>query len=260
MRFKLGKHAPRKHLSIPALGDYLPRATEWPAVKPRGWEYKLPAAALYCLGNDLVGDCVIAAMMHYAQNETANTGAPLTPTKALTLATYSAITGYDPAQTDSFGNNPTDNGTDYTTALTYWRDHGIPMLDATGNEVLHMILGWADLDLSSIAQQRYACDVFGGTLMGIQCPQSAIDNVDDWQYVPGSPIKGGHGVNRVGQGGVGWHLNSWGRLIPGTWEFSLQLADEDHIVCTKLWLDAQGVSPSGLDLDGLLTAMKGISA
>jgi hypothetical protein len=247
--FKLGKKAPRRLLSTPALGDFLSKATTWPAVKPRGWEYAVPPAKLDILGNDTIGDCVIAAMMHYAQAETANTSNPLTPNTQLTIETYSAITGYDP-------NDPnTDQGTTWIDALTYWKKHGIPLLDSTGKEVIHQILGWASLDLSSVAQQRYACDLFGGTLMGIQCPQSAEDDTTNWTYVPNSPIVGGHGINREGQGGAGWHIGSWGLWIPGTWEFSLKLADEDYVVTTPAWVNAQGKSPSGLDLNELLAAM-----
>ena len=255
---KLGKKRPIRLLATPALGDHLtvPLAHGWPAVKPRGWEYAVDPAKLDMLGNDTVGDCVIAAMMHYAQADTAHTGQPLTPTTQLALETYAAITGYDASQTDASGNNPTDQGASWADALQYWKTHGIPMLDAKGNEALHRITGWAALDLHSIAQQRYACDVFGGTLMGIQCPQSAMGNTDDWQYLPNSPIEGGHGITRLGQGAQGWHICSWGKFISGTWGFSLALADEDYIVVTPQWLNAQGQSPSGLDLNGLLAAMK----
>jgi hypothetical protein len=253
MNFKLGKLAPKRLLTTPAFGDYLDKATNWPAVTPRGWQYAVPANKLDCLGNDTVGDCVIAAMMHYAQAETANTSKPLTPTKQLTLETYTAITGYNANDAS------TDQGTSWSDALAYWKEHGIPLLDAKGNETIHQILGWASLDLGSIAQQRYACDLFGGTLMGIQCPQSAEDNTSNWSDVSHSPIIGGHGVNRVGQGGAGWHVGSWGMWIMGTWEFSLKYADEDYVVVTPSWVDAQtGKTPSGLDLNGMLTAMKGI--
>ena len=102
--FKLGKLAPKRLLSTPAFGDFLDKATTWPAVNPRGWEYAVPPDKLDILANDELGDCVIAAMMHYVQAETWNTSNPLTPTKQLTIETYSAITGYDPA--DDAGNNP----------------------------------------------------------------------------------------------------------------------------------------------------------
>ena len=249
---KLGKLAPKKLLSTPAFGDYLDKVNTWPAVKPRGWEYAVAPDKLDILGNDQYGDCVIAAMMHYAQAETANTSNPLTPNTQLTLETYTAITGFDQNDPD------TDQGTCWTDALAYWKAHGIPLLNAKGKEVIHQILGWATLDLGSIAQQRYACDLFGGTLMGIQCPQSAEDDTSNWTYNPKSPIIGGHGINREGQGGAGWHIGSWGMWIPGTWEFSLKLADEDYAVVTPAWVDTTGQTPSGLDLNGLLAAMKAL--
>jgi hypothetical protein len=259
MPFKTGKKAARRLLSTPSFGNFLPKTTDWPAVKPRGWEYAPIPIKLDMLANDTIGDCVIAMAMHYAQNETANTGQPLTPTKELAISTYSAITGYDPSQTDANGNNPTDQGTDIGGQLMpYWTTTGIPMIDSHGNQVAHKIQGFAALDLSSIAQQRYANDLFGGVLMGINCPASAQANTSNWTYDPTSPIEGGHGINMVGQGAAGWHINSWGMLIPGTWQFSQALADEMYIVVTEQWLDTSGKSPSGLDLNGLLAAMKAI--
>jgi hypothetical protein len=265
-QFKLGKKPARRLLTTPSLGDFLPRAAQWPAVKPRGWEYA-KGITLGMLGNgpdpsnppsapNGVGNCVIAAAMHYAQIETANTQNPLTPTTALALKVYSTITGYDPSQTDASGNNPTDQGTDFQSQLfPFWKSTGLPMLDRNGKEVLHTILGYADLDLGSVAQQRYALDLFGGKLTGINCPQSALDDTSNWTYDPSSPIAGGHGITEPGQGAAGWHTISWGLSIPGTWEFSAALADEMYIVVTPFWLGAQQVSPSGLDLNGLLAAM-----
>ena len=252
MSFKLGKKAPSRLMTTLSLGDYLDKATSWPQVAAQGGEYTPAPIALDILGNDTAGDCVIAAAMHYAQVETANTGNPLTPNAALTLATYSAITGYDP-------NDPnTDQGTDFESQLfPYWKATGIPLLDAKGNTVLHKILGFAALDLTSIAQQRYATFLFGGSLLGINCPQSALDDTSNWTYDPNSPIEGGHGINRVGQGAAGGHVDSWGLLIPYTNEFATHLADEAYVVVTPSWIDAQtGKSPSGLDLNGLLAAMK----
>ena len=254
---KLGKKPPRRLLSTRSLGDFLDKATSWPSVAAQGWEYAPVPITLDVLSNDTIGDCVIAAAMHYAQVETANTGNPLTPSAPLAIQTYSAITGYDPSQTDANGNNPTDQGTDFESQLfPYWQKTGIPLLDKNGKEVLHTIKGFAALDLTSIAQQRYATFTFGGSLLGINCPQSALDNTSNWTYDSTSPIVGGHGINRVGQGAAGGHINSWGLSIPYTNEFSQKLADEMYIVATDLWLNQQGKSPSGLDLDGLLAAMK----
>jgi len=254
MKYQLGKNAPRHLESTIALTDHLDMVTGWPIVAAQGWEYAPVPITLDMLGNDTVGDCVIAAAMHYAQVETANTGNPLTPTKDLALQTYSAITGYDP-------NDPnTDQGTDFESQLfPYWQSKGIPLLDSKGNTVLHTIEGFAALDLTSIAQQRWANKTFGGVLMGFQCPSAIVGNLTNWND-PSGPTAGGHGVNIVGQGSMGWNLDSWGARIPGTWNFSRTLADEMYCVVTKLWLDAQGVTPSGCNLNGLLAAMNAVKA
>ena len=257
MSHKLGKKAPRRLLKTLAFGDFMDRTASIPAVAAQGWEYAPVPITLGMLSNDSIGDCVIAAAMHYAQVETANTGNPLTPTAELAVQTYSVITGYEPSQTDSQGNNPTDQGTDFESQLfPHWKNTGIPMLDKNGKQVMHKILGFAALDLTSIAQQRYANFTFGGLLMGINCPQSALDDTSNWIYDPNSPIVGGHGINMVGQGAAGWHIDSWGLSIPGQWTFSRKLADEMYCVVSNLWLNQQGKSPSGLDLNGLLATMK----
>ncbi len=259
MAYRFGKKAPRRLSTTLALTDFADMT--WPSVQAQGWEYAPFPIKLDILGNDVVGDCVIAAAMHYAQNETANTGNPLTPNTQLALETYSAITGYDPSQTDANGNNPTDQGTDFESQLfPYWTNHGIPLLDANGQTVLHKILGFAALDLSSVAQQRYASFTFGGILWGINCPSSAEQDTSNWVVTPGATNVGGHGVNQTGQGGAGGHLNSWGLSIPFQWDFMRTYADEAYAVVTPQWLDNLGQSPSGLNLGGLLNAMKGLTA
>jgi hypothetical protein len=256
---KLGKLAPVRYVKTPAFGDFLAKANEWPAVKPQGWEYAFDPSLLEMLGNDQYGDCGEAGAMHFIQTETANTGQPLHGTLEQTLALYSAVTGFNPnAAPDASGNNPTDNGTVLLDLLKYWRDQGIEVTDNSGNKIVHRILGWAALDLSSVAQMRYACYVFGGVYLGIQCPQSAMADPSNWIYVPGSPIEGGHCINGTGEGSQGGHLQSWGLNIPYSWEFLLKYLDEGYAIVSKFWVDQQGKSPSGMDLDGLLNAMKSL--
>ena len=251
-KFKLGLNHRPIRFGTPALSDFLDKAKTWPAVKPWGWEFALSAYQLNILGNDQYGDCVEAAAEHYAQNETANTGAPLTPTTAQTLALYSAVTGFKADDPD------TDQGTAPEDLLAYWKNTGIPINDANGKEVLHQIVGWASLDITSWAQLRYAAYTFGGLILAINCPQSAEDNTNNWTVTPGSPSVGGHGINMTGEGAAGAHINSWGLSIPTTKEFLRQNLVSAFAVVTPLWLNAQGESPSGLDLNGLLAAMKGL--
>jgi len=250
MGFALGCNHKPLRFSTPAFGDFLPKATEWPEVKPWGWEFALDPAQLNILGNDQYGDCVEAAAMHFAQNETANTGDPLTPTTEQTLALYTAVTGFNPSDPS------TDQGTDPETLLAYWKSTGIPINDASGKEVMHTITGWASLDITSWAQLRYAAYTFGGLFLAINCPQSAEDNTNNWNVIPGSPIVGGHGINMTGQGALGCKIDSWGLVIPATQAFMRNYLVSAFAVVTPFWLNKQSKSPSGLDLDGLLAAMK----
>lgn len=250
--FKLGKKAPRRLMSTPAFGDFLPKATEWPDVPPQGWEAKVTPADWGMLGNDQYGCCAEAGIMHLVQAQAANVGVQLHATTAQTLALYSAITGFNP-------NDPsTDQGTVLTDLLTYIQKNGLEMTDATGKTVTVEIVGSASLDITSIAQNRYATYIFGGSYLGIGCPQQCEEDLSNWNFGPGLPLAGGHCIPRVGEGGAGGKIVSWATVIPFSNQFWTSYGDEGYVVLTKAWLSAQNKSPSGLDLDGLVTAMKSI--
>jgi hypothetical protein len=204
----------------------------------------------YTANGIVTHNCAEAGAMHLIQAQTANTGSPLHGTLQQTLDLYTALTGFNPSDPD------TDQGTDLLSLLQYWKTTGITVSDANGDPVVHKILGWASLDLTSIAQIRYANFIFGGTYLGINCPQSAEDDTSNWTYQAGSPIVGGHCVPGLGQGSAGGHIVSWGMSIPFTWEFTLQYIDEGYIIVSSAWVEANGKTPSGLDLNGLLSAMK----
>jgi hypothetical protein len=46
--------------------------------------------------------------------------------------------------------------------------------------------------------------------------------------------------------------------IPYNWSFMLNYLDEGYAIVSESWLNSQGESPSGLDLNGLLAAMKAL--
>jgi hypothetical protein len=257
MGFRYGKKPPRRLMGVPALSDFMAPAASWPAVKPWGWEYALPDGDLNILGNDVVGNCGPCGALHLLQTQAASLkNQILTPTLEDALALYSAVGGYDPnAPLNPDGSNPTDQGVDLLTLLQYWKNTGI-----TVGGVKHTIRGFASLDLSSVAQMRYAGYLFGGLYLGINCPQSAEDDTSDWQYVPGSPVAGGHCINLAGEGSLGTHIQSWGMNIPTSWDFLLHQLDEGYVVLTDIWVDAQDEAPSGVDINGLLAAMSRIGA
>lgn len=247
MKFKYGKKAPKRLMDMPSLGDFLSKSSIWPLVPPQGWEFAVPSSALNILGNDQYGDCAEAGALHLIQAQSYNTAKPLIPTTQDALNLYSAVTGFNP-------NDPsTDQGTALTDLLTYWQKTGI-----TVGSTVHKIVGYASLDITSIAQMRYATYTFGGSYLGINCPQECQEDTSNWNFGPGLPIDGGHCIIRAGEGAAGGKTGSWGMWIPTSNEFYLSYVDEGYIVVTEDWLNAQGTSPSGLDLNGLLAAMKAL--
>lgn len=247
---KLGKLAPKRHLKLPSLGDFLDKATTWPVVPAQGWEFAVNASDWGMLGNDNFGCCGEAGIMHLVQAQSANAGNALHSTTDQTLALYSAVTGFNPDDPS------TDQGTVLTDLLSYIQKNGLEMFDSTGKAVTVEIVGYASLDISSISQMRYASYALGGTYLGINCPGQCESDLSNWNFGPGLPIAGGHCIPRVGEGTAGGEIVSWGAVIPFSNEFWASYGDEGYVVLTKAFLNAQGKSPSGLDLDGLVAAMK----
>ena len=252
MNFKYGKTAPKRCLGLPSLGDFLDKATAWPFVPAQGWEYAVPASKLSILGNDLWGCCTAAGALHLIQAQSYNAGKPLVPSTADALGLYSAVTGFD-QNAGPPGSNPTDNGTALTDLLAHWKSAGVAVGGTT-----HKILGYAALDISSLQQMRYAAFTFGGLYLGIQCPDACQEHTDNWNFAPGLKPEGGHCVIQAGEGSAGGKIGSWGMWIPASNEFLLGYVDEGYVIVTEDWLDAAGKSPSGLDLSGLMAAMKAL--
>jgi hypothetical protein len=253
MPYKLGRLPKEIPAGTPAMGEYLDRMTSWPAVRPRGWENAVPPASWGMLGNDTYGDCAEAMAGHFVISTSFNAGHQLAPTLQQVLDFYTAVTGFNPSDPS------TDQGTVLSDMFAVWKNDGFPVTDvATGNVVVHKILGAVSCDITSWPQLRWVTDTFGGILKGIKCPKSALDNTTDWAYDPSSPIEGGHAILGDSQGGQGDKNISWGLVIPTSKEFELNLLDEAWAVVTDSWLNAVGTSPSGLDLNGLLDALKKI--
>src|SRR5580700_2315061 len=125
MSLKLGKLPPKFNRRTLLLQNYLPTGV-LPSAPAKLWrEYKVPPAGWGMLGNDKVGDCTCAAIAHMVMLMTAHTGTMVSPSLDETLAVYTAVTGYDPSQTQPDGSNPTDQGAAITDILAYWQNVGI---------------------------------------------------------------------------------------------------------------------------------------
>jgi hypothetical protein len=257
MSFKLGKLAPVHKPCHVALSDFLDTVTAWPTVPAQGWEFAVPASEMSVLGNDLWGDCPFAGAYGLAQiqSNNADPSDPIVPTTAQALALYSAVTGFDPSAGPS-GDNPTDQGGVLTDLLTYWQKTGFEVTTRSGKSRLSQIMGWASLDTSSFALMRWAAYTFGGSYLGINCPEKCEQDTTNWNFGPGLPSAGGHCIVQAGEGSLGSKMRSWGLFIPTSKVFMGAYIDEGYIVVSENWLNAQNVSPTGLNLDGLLAAMR----
>lgn len=147
------------------------------------------------LGNDAVGDCAFAGSDHEHMLWTGigNRGSLSTKFKtANTLADYSALTGYDPA------NPSTDQGTQVYQLMDYRRTTGV--IDAAG--VRHKI----DLAVRlpkpfSWTEFIRAVWCFKVVAVGTLIPGSAMDQFNagqPWDYVGDWNIDGGHYIPAVG--------------------------------------------------------------
>jgi hypothetical protein len=226
-RLELDKYLDTSELATPSVVDFASEVLSWPVY-----------------GNDTIGDCTAACFGHQVQAWTCYTGAEVDIPEPDIIQLYSAVSGYDP----STGQN--DNGAVIQDVLTYLRKSGVPVAG-------HKILAFAQLkDLSKIHDALW---MFGSVYLGFNCPESALEQFDadqPWSVVPGSPIAGGHAVPLqlsapTIRGVPQYQVVTWGRLQGMTQAFLDTYVEEAWVVITADWLDKNGHTPEGLDLQAL---------
>jgi len=232
------------------LAKYLTAVPPAPAKVYR--EYKVPLNLWGMFANDRVGDCTCACIAHILMLFTSHTGKMVTPTQQQVLDAYSAITGYDPAQTDASGNNPTDTGANISDVLNYWKNVGIAG---------HKIIAWASVDPKNIAEVKQAIWLFGGLDVGIEVFSSMEAQFaahQPWDDPSGDDL-GGHSVPIFGYGSDGNTCVTWATLQQMGWPTFSQICSEAYVVITQDWLDQQGKTPSGFDLATLQADMQALA-
>lgn len=227
----------------PSLSSYgKASALDYPPVC--AWERPL---AWQMLGNDSVGDCVIARLLHQimAWFSVANAGQQKSFTAEQALEIYSAITGYVP------GDESTDNGTDPDTACAYWQNTGL-----LGDK----IAGYVNVDITNLDLIKFAMHMFGGAGLAFNVPSyiMSVPPGGDWSETPGADttIEGGHEVYLCGYGRQGFRVVSWGTTYTFNPDFLAKYGQNIDAVVSPDWIKQSGVSPSGLDLAGLLADLQ----
>lgn len=206
------------------------------------------------LGNDNVGDCVIAGADHETMLWTAEGSTEASFTVANAISDYSAITGYNPSDPN------TDQGTDVRTALQYRRNTG--MIDASGKR--HKIAAYLLLDQSNLLKELLeATYLFSAVGIGINFPDSAMEqfnNGQPWSVVQGSQIEGGHYVPVVGYDGTYIYCVTWGKIQKMTVDFLTTYCEEAWAILSQEFINGKGVSPEGFNLSQLQADLAAISS
>jgi hypothetical protein len=250
---KFGKLPPKPHPLTLKLGDFL-AATPYILPSPeqkRGWEYAVPDSTWSdsMLGNDEVGDCVEAAVLHYIMSATANTGNPVTFTKDQAISLYSAVTGYNPSDPN------TDQGTAWTDMLAYWQKNGV---------YGHQILAWASVDYTNNITLAQAVDIFGGLLVGTAVTdvmEQEFEDNEPWNAPLGTNIVGGHGIPLLGYGRFGRTCITWARRQQMDLNVAPEMFDESYVVITPDWLQQANLqTPLGMNMSYLNQAIAAIQS
>jgi hypothetical protein len=241
---KLGRNRPKTrpklHLAAYLTGEPLP-------TPPATVDYASAAHASLSnvYKNDVLGDCVIAALAHLRGVTSAAAGRPVTLfTDDQIVAMYSAIGGYVP------GDESTDNGCDEITALDY--------LVATGYPDGVKLAGAIGVDATNATLVKIAIWLFGGVVYGQELPTA---------WLPGNPLawgvagppqpQDGHATLGCGYSPAGVDFASWGELGLETWDATAMYAaaangGELHAALSPDLLDgAAQKAPSGFDWDQL---------
>lgn len=209
------------------------------------------------LGNDAVGDCVEAAVLHLIQQMSTYAEKPLMPVEAEALSFYSAATGYTP------GNPSTDQGS-YVMGpggvMEHWLKNGV----TCGGQITN-VNAFLSLHHGDIGQLMEGVWYFGGVLTGIIVPKSLMEAEivpEVWEDFSG-PILGGHEILINGYetlpSGVVFDLISWGKRYRATQAFLEHCMDEAVIAVDEVSINARGVDGHGMDLTQLTADMQALA-
>ena len=195
-----------------------------------------PAASTYpwgVLANDRLGDCVEAALYHADESLYLRRGLTPYPYQAPEcIELYSALTGYNPDDPS------TDQGTDPSQAMAWWRDKGLPG---------HKLAGFAQLPADS-PHIRRAIWEFGAVIYAVALPVEAQSQGVHWRGSQGTPGSwGGHGIagNSYTPDLLGFV--SWGAEGDMSNDFAGAFLEQVFVPLSHDALNSAKVGPAGFD-------------
>jgi hypothetical protein len=250
MPYKLGKLSPKWSDKTLLLDGYLKASAPPPPPSKSFYEYKIPATGWGMMKNATFGCCTCACAGHEVMNRSAHSGTVVTPTDAEILSMYGTICpGFNPT-TDA-----NDNGAAITDALNYMLTTGLAG---------HKIDGWAQIDQTDIGTVKQGIYLFGSVNIGVQLPNSAMDQTNAgqaWTVLDDDGgIDGGHCVAVMGYGAEGATCVTWGQLQQLSWEWFSKYCDEAYAEIAMDWVKANGEAVNSLDYTTLQADLAAIKA
>lgn len=241
---KLGKQAPRHDPRTFRFAHLLDRAALAAPPPACNWDTALPTT-LPMWHNDAIGDCTIASLAGMIMRWSSLHGTPVVLTDDDVIATYSAITGYDPADPN------TDQGGNMLDVLRYVRAHGIAG---------HTIGGFCSVNHRDREEVEIAIQVFGGLYVGASLPLTAqrhgawhgpVDLTGD--SAPGS--WGGHALSSAKYDHGGLTFITWGGHQVADWPWADAYVDECYGIISEDWVSGKVPAPNGLDIERVRAAL-----
>lgn len=239
---KLGRIPSREDPRTLRLARYLDLGQFAASPPARDWSHPLDAPPWGLFANDRLGNCTCAAIGHFLQAQSANTGRPLLIGGADVINMYRVVGGYDPARPE------TDQGAEMLDALRHMRNVGL---------CGHRFGAFVALDPTQRDHVEAAINSFGGAYCGLDMP-AAWRDATTWdigdrsaRWEPNS--WGPHAVEIVGYDRIGLIAVTWGTLKLITWEALQRYCSEAWAAIDEQWIDdTTMLTPSGFDLEQLM--------
>jgi hypothetical protein len=243
----LGRRSPKNAPALELarlLSKKLPKAprTDDPGARFTAWQM---------LGNDRAGDCVAVTWANQrALITTALTGATRYPDQDQVWALYRTQNpSFDPdgsPTTDGPGSSH-DSGMDIQTCLEYLVGSGGP--DGV------KAIAFAKVDHTNEAELKAAHAIFGQVWYGINvlaANQTEFADHQQWDYVAGSPLDGGHSITGVGYDRADYRFVTWAQETAWTEAFRTHQVEESWVV---IWPEHLGSTEFEQGIDRQQLAM-----
>ena len=245
----LGRKSPPAHMrrGILPLAPFIKRMGAKPPPDVVDYTLKGKATLSTMLGNDQVGDCTIAAVLHQGGVMTAEQpgGHERVPTTQEAMTQYPQICGRG------------DQGCYVPEVMNHWRDAGMMI---GGKSV--KADGYVSLHLGDDLLHKIALYLFGPLHFGVNLPNDWYQNANAgfvWD-VTSSRIVGGHSIAIPGYTTDTFRVSTWGQVGHMTLAAfrSPSYIEESYAVLSPDWYDKDGLDEHGVNVQALKDALEAI--